>query len=412
MAFIKPFKAIRPNKKVVQDVVTRSFESYSSQEIESILKNNKDSFLQIILPDSGVKKKKNPKKKHKEIRTKYLEFISRGILIEDNKDHFYLYKLEAEGYSSCGILCATKIEEYRNASIKIHENTISKREKLFADYLDVVGFKAEPVLMIYEDQKAITQLIDNETKKEPEYYFKTSEGYVHSLWKISHPKTIDSLVHEFSNVDSLYIGDGHHRCASTSRYAQRRQNRNPNHNGKEAYNYIMSFLVAQTQVKIYEFNRMVKDLNGHSKESFFNRLSHFFTIHPKGTEIYKPKTKDHISMYFDGMFYSLHLKADSYTFTNTLSKLDTQILYKTVLEPILGIRDLRNDKRMAYGFGKNNVEEMKKKIDAGKFKVGFSLLPLTVEEIKNISDEGLVMPPKSSYIEPKLRSGLTIYKLF
>lgn len=411
MAYIKPFRAIRPNPEKVSSVVTDSLETYSKEEQQEILLKNKDSFLQIILPDFRSKEKWRPKKKYKKIREKYLDFINRGILIEDSEPCLYLYKLEKQNYSSCGLLCATKAEEYRNSIIKVHENTIEKREKLFANYLEVVGFKAEPVLMLYKDRPEINEIIAAESIKTPEYHFQSADGTIHSMWKISDIQTVNLLKQHFGKVDSFYIGDGHHRSASTSRFSLRRKRKNANHDGTEAYNYIMSYLLAETEVRIYEFNRMVRDLNGLSKDLFLKELEKDFTIYPKGSLVYKPKSKDHFSMYLDGQFYALHLKTENFSFTDALSKLDTQILYMSILKPILGIKDLRNDKRIKYGFGKNNVEQMKKKIDAGKFKVGFSLLPLTVEEIKNIADEGLVMPPKSSYIEPKLKSGLTIYKL-
>jgi uncharacterized protein (DUF1015 family) len=411
MAFIKPFKAIRPTPEKASKVASQSLETYSKQEIKDILQQNKDSFLQIILPDFGSNSKLSSKNRYKEIQGKILEFIEDGILIQDPKPCFYLYKIEKEDFSCCGIFCATQTEDYRNNIIKRHESTIEKREKLFANYLEGVGFKAEPVLMIYPDRKEISEIIKLEIKKSPEYHFKSSDLNTHTLWKISNPETIDLLKSEFDKINAFYIADGHHRCASTNRYSLRRKRKNLNHTGAEAYNYIMSYLLAESEVKIYEFNRMVKDLNGLTKETFLKKLETYFNIYPKGNEIYKPQSKDHFSMYLDGTFYSLHLKTEKYEYTDPLSELDTQILYKTILEPILGITDLRNDKRIKYGFGKNNIKEMKDGIDRGKYKVGFSLLPLTVKEIKDISDAGLVMPPKSSYIEPKLRSGLTIYKL-
>ena len=204
---------------------------------------------------------------------------------------------------------------------------------------------------------------------------------------------------------------GHHRSASSALLAKKLKNDNPAHTGNEAYNYFMSYLIPESELKIYEFNRMVKDLNGLTKEEFLFRLNFYFKIENKGTVLYKPSKKHHFSMYFDGVFYSLFLRNDVYSFTDAFSKLDVQILFKTVLQPILGIQDLRNDNRIKYGHGKHNIRRMKNQIDKGTAAVGFSLMPINIEEIKAIANAGQVMPPKSTYIEPKLRSGLTIYEL-
>ena len=211
-------------------------------------------------------------------------------------------------------------------------------------------------------------------------------------------------------MGALYIADGHHRSASSNLLAERVKNESASHQGTEAYNYFMAYLIPESEVKIYEFNRMVKDLNGYAKEEFLIKLDEYFRIEKKDEGLYKPTQKHHFSMYLDGEFYSLYLRKTSYTFTDALSELDTQILFKTILEPILGIHDLRNDKRISYGYGKYNLIKMKDSIDKGDYVVGFSLVPINVDEIKAIADAELIMPPKSTYIEPKLRSGLAIYE--
>ena len=228
---------------------------------------------------------------------------------------------------------------------------------------------------------------------------------------VSDQKIVERLQKEFARIKVLYIADGHHRSASSNLLAQYSEKANPKHTGNEAYNYFMSYLIPESEIRIYEFNRMVQDLNGLTKEEFLVRLDEYFRIQNKGNMLYRPSRKHHFSMYLDGEFYSLYLRKKVYSFTDVLSELDTQILYKTILEPVLGIHDLRNDKRIAYGYGKHNIIKMKDEIDQGNFEVGFSLVPITIDEIKAIADSGLIMPPKSTYIEPKLRSGLTIYEL-
>lgn len=211
-------------------------------------------------------------------------------------------------------------------------------------------------------------------------------------------------------MECMYIADGHHRSASSSLLAKESREANPNHSGEEPYNFFMSYLIAESKLKIYEFSRLVRDLNGMTKEEFLVQLDEWFRIENRGTEAYTPSKKHHFNMYLGGEFYSLYLRKTFYEFSDSLSSLDTYILYEKILKPLLGIEDLRKDSRIAYIHGKNDIVEMKSKIDSGEFAVGFGMLPLTIDELKKVADEGLTMPPKSTYIEPKLRSGLTIYE--
>lgn len=411
MAIIKPFKGIRPAEDKVPFVTSKSYEEHSKKELECILNYNPFSFLQILNPGYRFNKSVSGKERYKLIHNRYLEFVEDKILIKDKEESFYLYRIEKDNFNCCGLICATSTEEYRNATIKKHENTLEKREKLFANYLEMVQFKAEPVLMIYPDSKEISEIIGKQTSITPECHFTTPDNITHTFWKISENSTLKAFQKAFGKVNSLYIADGHHRCASSNRLSLRSKKQNPDHNGNEPYNFIMSYLIPESEIKIFEFNRMVRDLNGHTTEEFLVKLDELFRIKKHGNQLYRPGKKHHFSMYLNGSFYSLYLRKSVYKFTDALSKLDTQILYKTILEPILDIKDLRNDKRIQYGFGKRNVLRMKDEIDNGNFTVGFGLVPLEVNEIKAIADAGLVMPPKSTYIEPKLRSALAIYEL-
>lgn len=411
MAVIKPFKAIRASKDKVVSVASRSYQEYSKKELKANLRFNPFSFLHIINPGYKFAKKVSGAERFKLVYNRYLEFLEDNVLMKDDEDSFYLYQIEKGNFSCCGIFCGTSVEDYRNDVIKKHEATLQAREALFANYLEAVHFNAEPVLMTYPDNTEIAQIIHKEKQAAPEYFFTTTDKVTHSLWVISDKKKIEALQNAFTPMDALYIADGHHRSASSDLLAHNKQEQNPNHSGDESYNFFMSYLIPESEIRIYEFNRMVKDLNGLTKEEFLIHLDTYFRIENKGHMLYKPTKKHHFSMYLDGEFYSLYLRKKVYGFTDALSTLDTQILFKTVLEPILGIKDLREDGRIQYGYGKHNVIQMKDDIDHGKFAVGFGLVPLTMEEIKAIADEGLVMPPKSTYIEPKLRSGLTIYEL-
>ena len=410
MAVIKPFKAIRPAEDKASFVATRSYEEYPKDELKSVLKYNPFSFLHILNPGFKFHKSISGKERFRLVHNRYLEFLEDHIFVKDEEPCFYLYQISKGHFKTLGFFCACSVLDYQNDVIRKHEDTIQRREKLFADYLDTVGFNAEPVLMTYADDSRISTLLSKEASQSPLYNFTTTDKYNHQLWKIDDPATINQLQEAFGSMNALYIADGHHRSASSNLLAEKKKAKNNKHTGNEAYNYFMAYLIPETEIKIFEFNRMVKDLNGHTKEEFLIKLDELFRIEKKDDGLYKPTQKHHFSMYLDGEFYSLYLRKTVYQFTDVLSELDTQILFKTILEPILGIHDLRNDKRIAYGYGKHNLIKMKDSVDQGDFAVGFSLVPTTINEIKAIADAGLVMPPKSTYIEPKLRSGLAIYE--
>jgi len=411
MAIIRPFRAIRPAKDKVAFVASRSYEEYDKKERNYHLKYNPFSFLHIINPGYKFQKSIVGEERFTLIRNRYLEFLEEQVFIKDGLEGFYLYQIQKRDFRTLGIFCATSVLDYRNDCIKKHEDTLHKREQLFANYLKTVGFNAEPVLITYPQNETIQNIIAQEVKKTPEYDFTTPDKKRHQLWPIHDKDTIQNIQEAFANIDAIYIADGHHRSASSNLLSQDLEKKNKNHGGHEAYNYFLSYLIPEKEIRIYEFNRMVKDLNGLAKEEFLIKLDAFYRIEKRDDGLYKPTQKHHFSMYLDGAFYSLYLRRKVYEFTDALSELDTQILYKTILEPILGIHDLRNDKRISYGYGKYNVLKMKDSIDKGEFSVGFSLVPITMDEIKAIADANLVMPPKSTYIEPKLRSGLTIYEI-
>lgn len=409
MADVKPFRAIRPTKEKVAFVVSRSYEEYSQKELNASLKFNPFSFLHIINPGFKFDKKVTGSKRFALVRNRYLEFLEEGILKKDQLPGYYLYEINSPDFKSYGLYCATSVADYRNGTIKKHEDTIKRREALFADYLKTVRFNAEPVLMTYEENARIKNLLESQKNRSPDYHFTTTDRVTHKLWVISETGISKQIQQEFRKVNKLYIADGHHRSASSDLLCNLLENEEV---AKEkASSYFMSYLIPESQIKIYEFNRMIKDLNGLDKEEFLIHLDTFYRIENKGTMLYSPSRKNHFSMYLEGDFYALYLRKKVYNFTDALSRLDTQILYKTILQPVLGIENLRNDKRISYGYGKHNTIRMKDEIDSGNFKVGFSMMPVTMEEIKEIGDADLVMPPKSTYIEPKLRSGLAIYEI-
>ncbi|CAM4112193.1 DUF1015 domain-containing protein [Gillisia limnaea] len=410
MAKINPFKAVRPTKDKAGLVASRPYEDYTEGELKAQLQYNPFSFLHIINPGYKFQHEITGEKRFQLVKNRYLEFKEEEIFIKDPAPCYYFYKIVTRNDSFFGIIAAASLEDYENNIIKKHEDTIAFRENLFKDYLKVVGFNTEPVLLTYPDSAVIDELIEEAMNTRPEYEFTTHNKETHFLWTICEPKIVEQIKREFEKMPALYIADGHHRCSSSYILSKESKAENPMHSGEEPYNYFMSFLIAESKLKIYEFSRLVTDLNGWSKEEFLMQLDEQFRIENRGSQLYSPKSKNHFNMYLDGEFYSLFLRKTNYEFTDSLSTLDTYILYEKLLKPILGIQDLRNDLRISYIHGKNDLIEMKSEIDSGRFTVGFGMLPLTIEEIKKVADEGLIMPPKSTYIEPKLRSGLTIYE--
>lgn len=410
MTKIIPFRAVRPTSDKAGLVASRPYEDYSIGELTAQLEYNPYSFLHIINPGYKFQHEITGEKRFQLVKNRYLEFKEEEIFTRDETPCYYLYKIIARSQVFCGIIAAASVEDYKNNLIKKHEDTIEYRETLFKDYLKVVGFNTEPVLLTYPDSEVINNILAKAMKEIPEYEFTTHNKETHYLWKIDDEINVNKIKAEFEKMPHLYIADGHHRSASSCLLANESMQANPEHTGEESYNYFMSYLIAESNLKIYEYSRMVTDLNGLSKEEFLMQLDEWFRIENRNLETYAPTNKHHFNMYLDGEFYSLYLRKTGYEFTDSLSTLDTNILYKKILKPILGIVDLRNDSRIAYIHGKNDLIEMKSQVDNGTFAVGFGMLPLTIEEIKKVADEGLIMPPKSTYIEPKLRSGLTIYE--
>ncbi len=411
MAIIRPFKAIRPTRDKVSLVASRSYQSYTPNERDSRMDYNPYSFLHIVNPGYKYQKEISGEERYKLVRNRYLEFKEDEIFIQDDAPCYYIYKIvNREQESFCGIIAAASAEDYENNSIRKHEDTLQHRENTFKEYLKTVGFNAEPVLLTYPDNELIEKIVSSTTKNRAEYEFTTTYRDTHYLWKVEDQKSIAKIQEAFSEINTIYIADGHHRCASSYLLAKDLKENNPNHNGHEPYNFFMSYLIPESDLRIYEFNRLIKDLNGLSKEEFLIQLDEWFRIENRGIEVYKPSKPHHFSMYLDGEFYSLYLRKTIYEFTDALEELDAQILYKTVLKPILGIHDLRTDNRIEYSHGKNDIVFVKSKIDNNEFQVGFGLFPASVEQMKKIADQGLTMPPKSTYIEPKLRSGVTVYE--
>lgn len=403
MADIIPFKAVRPSTDKVALVTTRPYDEYSVAELASWLDFNPFSFLHIVNLAYVNQEKIDPIRRYRMVATKYSDFKRDGILIQDEKPAMYLYRIKTKKNDFIGILAGTSLADYQNNVIKKHENTLKYRVENLKDYFNETGFNTEPVLMMYPDCEVLQDWIQTKMNETPLYNFSTTNREQHFVWKIDQDSEIAFLQETFKNFPDLYIADGHHRTASSEMLLKQNGEQ-----ASDAMHYFMSYLICESSIQINEYNRVIHDLNGMKSEEFLKTLEDHFIV-KKVHEYWKPATKFSFGMYLDGTFYSLTLKNVAHS-DNIMEQLDAQILYDTVLNPLLGIKDLRTDSRITYIPGNKNIMELVNKVDSGDYKVGFILYPSTVEEIKILAEHQLTMPPKSTYIEPKMRNGLIIYE--
>lgn len=406
MASIFPFEAVRPTRDKVCLVTCRSYEEYVTAELAAQLDFNPLSFLHVLKPAFINQQTIAYEKRYKQVHQKYQEFKDEIILVKDKKPAIYIHKIITKTESFTGIIVGTSIEEYRNDIIKKHEDTIAFRVRLLKEYMKYSGFNTEPVLMTYPDNKTIENWIFNCTQKLADFEFSTTKKEIHYLWKIDDLLEINWLQNIFRKINNLYIADGHHRCEASALLSEENED-----DDNESKRHMLSYLISENNVRIYEYNRVIKDLNGLSKSDFLHSLSITFAIENLDQADAKPTTKHQFGMYLDRQFYRLTLKEEHQNFKTVLQALDAQILYEKVLSELLNITDLRNDERIEYISGKHTLQVLKQKVDEGEFEVGFILFPCDIHEIKNMADQHLIMPPKSTYIEPKFRSGLVIYEL-
>lgn len=406
MAKLIPFKAVRPTRDKVSLVSSRSFEEYTPAELAAQLDFNPLSFLHVLKPAYTNQEKVSFEKRFRQVHQKFQDFKTENILVKDVKPAIYIHKIVTKTESFTGLIVGTSIEDYCNNIIKKHEETIAFRVQLLKEYMSHSEFNTEPVLMTYPDNKTVESWIYNCTRKLADFEFSTTKRETNYLWKIDDEVEINWIQDIFKKTNALYIADGHHRTEAAKLLSE--ENNNPENTAKD---YLLSYLISENNVKIYEYNRLIKDLNGFTKEDFITELSKNFIVENKVKQPFQPSKKHQFGMYLDNDFFSLILRPEKCVFKTALESLDTQILYETVLLPLLAIKDLRNDERIEYVSGKQSILELKEIIDEGEFEVGFILFPSTINEIKALADADLIMPPKSTYIEPKFRSGIVIYEL-
>lgn len=404
MANIRPFKAIRPTRDKAHLVATRSYLTYSEEGLNEKLKNNPYTFLHIINPNYNKNNKKG-KKRFRLIKKRFHDFIDQGYFIEDKKPSFYLYQQINTTHTFTGIIAAISVLDYINGTIKIHEDTITKRENMFKDYLETTGFNADPVLLSYKGNDKINKLLSENTKKHAEYDFTTTDKVSHKLWVLDNKNDISYITQFFKEKNTIYIADGHHRTASSCLLSTQIGGIRDS-----PCNYFMAYLIPENQLNIINFNRLITHRNNNSVQELLTKIQKNYIINKISKHIYKPLKKHEISMYVSGIWYSLIAKKESYN-NDCINRLDTMILSNNILSPILGIKNEKIDESIHFKSGKTSLQIIKDMVDSKKYKIAFILQPISIQEVKEVANNKKIMPPKSTYIEPKLRSGLIIYSI-
>lgn len=412
MAKIIPFRAIRPTRDKAYLVSSLPSFIYKKHILEAKLETNPYTFLHIINPEFRKDNKTQPNtiERFEKVKEKFDEFRTNGILIQDKKEHYYLYRQITPTNTYVGLIAGISVDDYLNGNIKIHEQTLTQREETFKMYLDVCQFNAEPVLLTYQDNATVNNIINKYLNQRSEYEFCTTHKIKQDLWLIDNQNDIAAITKEFLTINSIYVADGHHRSTSSVLYAQGKRAENPSASTNEPSNYFLAFFIAESELNIMEYNRTVSDLNGLSTSAFLEKITTYFEVEEQPKR-FTPTQKHHFSMFIDGKWYLLKAKKGTFDETNVVSSLDAQILSTNLLKPVLGIHDLKTDNRVGFIKGYKGSKALKKAVTKHNAKVAFGLFPVSIDELKHIADNNEIMPPKSTWIEPKMRSGLTIYDL-
>ena len=413
MAVIKAFKGIRPSKEKAIFVASRPYDVLNSEEAKEEAKGNPHSFLHVVkpeidLPDSVDHYSDQVYRKGKE---NFEKLVQNGVMKKDKAEHLYIYELTMNGRAQDGIVACAAVEDYLNNVIKKHELTRPDKEEDRKKHVHVSMLNAEPVFFAYPNVKKIDAVVNEIKMCIPEYDFMAEDGVRHQLWIVDGKDHIETIITEFDKLHSTYVADGHHRTAAAALVGNDLKAANPNHTGKEEYNYFLAVHFPDNQLQIIDYNRVVKDLNGLSKEDFIEKLSTSFTVVKIGKQAFKPSKLHEFGMYLEGEWYQLLARDGTYDDNDPIGVLDVTILSEQILKPVLDIHDLRTDKRIDFVGGIRGLGELERRVDSGEMKVAFALYPVTMAQLIAIADSGQIMPPKTTWFEPKLRSGLVVHSL-
>ncbi|MDR0507141.1 MAG: DUF1015 domain-containing protein [Dysgonamonadaceae bacterium] len=413
MAIIKPFKGIRPPKELVVDVASRPYDVLSSEEAREEAKGNEKSLYHIIKPeiDFPVGKDEHSSDVYEKAVENFNLFQEKGWLIQDDKENYYVYAQTMNGRTQYGLVVASYVNDYMTGVIKKHELTRKDKEEDRMKHVRINNANIEPVFFAYPQNPELDAIVKNAVKEAPEYDFVSADSIGHHFWVIKDEAVIQKITEIFGNIPYLYIADGHHRSAAAALVGAEKAKQNPNHTGEEEYNYFMAVCFPDNQLKIMDYNRVVKDLNGLTAEQFLEKLSKNFIVTDKGESIYHPEKLHYFSLYLNRRWYSLEAKQGTFNDSDPIGVLDVTISSNLILDEILGIKDLRTDKRIDFVGGLRGLEELKRRVDSGEMAMALALYPVSMKQLIDIADTGNIMPPKTTWFEPKLRSGLVIHKL-
>lgn len=414
MARIKPFKGLRPPKCWVEQVASRPYDVLNSEEARAEAAGNEKSLYHIIKPeiDFPVGTDEHDPAVYLKAAANFRMFQEKGWLVQDEKECYYVYAQTMNGKTQYGLVVGAYVPDYMNGVIKKHELTRRDKEEDRMKHVRATNANIEPVFFAYPDNAEVDRIVAKYTARKPEYDFiAPGDGFGHTFWVIDEEADIARITKIFAAVPALYIADGHHRSAAAALVGAEKAQQNPAHTGTEEYNYFMAVCFPANQLTIIDYNRVVKDLNGLSDEAFLQKLAEHFYVEEKGSEIYKPNALHNFSLYLSGKWYSLTARPGTYDDSDPIGVLDVTISSRLILDEILGIKDLRSDKRIDFVGGIRGLGELKRRVDSGEMRVALALYPVTMKQLMDIADTGNIMPPKTTWFEPKLRSGLVIHKL-
>lgn len=410
---IKPFRGFRPVKDKAKQVASRPYDVLDSDEAREEAKGNPYSFLNVVKPEITLPADTDHYSPivYEAGRNNFEKLVKDGVFFHDKEQCLYIYELVMNGRSQNGIVACAAVDDYMNDRIKKHELTRPDKETDRKNHVRVSMMNAEPVFFAYPAVPALDEIVNAVKKGSPEYDFTAEDGIIHRLWVVSNAEIIKNIVTEFKKMPATYVADGHHRTAAAALVGNDLRKENPGHTGREEYNYFLAVHFPDNQLEIMDYNRVVKDLNGHTPVSFVEALGKSFVVEKKGATAYKPTKRHELSMYLDGNWYALNAKPGTYNDNDPIGVLDVTILSEQVLKPLLNIHDLRTDKRIDFVGGMRGLKELERRVNSGEMKVAFALYPVSMKQLIDIADSGKIMPPKTTWFEPKLRSGLVVHSL-
>ena len=411
---VKPFRGIRPPKSLVKQVSSRPYDVLNSEEARAEAAGNPMSLYHIIKPEINFEPgtDEHDPRVYESAVEQFKLFRKNGWLVQDEKEQYYVYAQTMNGRTQYGLVLAAWVEDYMEGRIKKHELTRKDKEEDRMKHVRINNANIEPVFFAYPHRDDLDAIIESVTRQEPEYDFVSDlDGFGHTFWVIDNDETIAKITEIFKAIPSMYIADGHHRSAAAALVGNEKKLQNPNHRGDEEYNYFLAVCVPDNQLNVIDYNRVVRDLNGLTDAEFLTKLAEDFVVEKKGAEIYKPVALHNFSLYLNGEWYSLTTKEGRYDNNDPIGVLDVTVSSNLILDKILGIKDLRTDKRIDFVGGIRGLGELKRRVDSGEMRVALALYPVTMQQIIDIADSGNIMPPKTTWFEPKLRSGLIIHEL-